>query len=58
MALLAREQERIRAARVTFRLVPPDPPPSSADPPPSGADPPPSPAPDPPARDRPQPPGP
>jgi membrane protein len=52
MALLAREQERIRTARVTFRLVPPDPPP------PSGGDPPRSPGPEPPARDRPQPPGP
>jgi uncharacterized BrkB/YihY/UPF0761 family membrane protein len=50
MALLAREQERIRTARVTFRLVPPDPPPS-------GGDPPRSPSPEPPARDRPQPPG-
>jgi membrane protein len=51
MALLAREQERIRTARVTFRLVPPDPPPS-------GGDPPRSPGPEPPAGDRPQPPGP
>jgi uncharacterized BrkB/YihY/UPF0761 family membrane protein len=50
MALLAREQERIRTARVTFRLVPPDPPPS-------GGDRPRSPGPEPPARDRPQPPG-
>jgi hypothetical protein len=65
MALLAREQERIRTARVTFRLVPPDPPPSGGDPPrspgpeppPSGGDPPRSPGPEPPARDRPQPPG-
>ncbi len=33
MALLAREQERIRAARVTLHLVPPDSPPSGGDPP-------------------------
>jgi hypothetical protein len=33
MALLAREQERIRAAEVTLRLVPPDPPPAGGDPP-------------------------
>jgi hypothetical protein len=51
MALLAREQERIRAARVTLRLVPPDPPPA-------GGDPPRSPGPDPSAVDRPRPPGP
>ena len=37
MALLAREQERIRAARVTLRLVSPDPPPAGGDPPPSPA---------------------
>jgi hypothetical protein len=33
MALLAREQERIRAAEVDLRLIPPDSPPSSGDPP-------------------------
>ena len=49
MALLAREQERIRAARVTLRLVPPDSPPADGDPPRS-------PGPDPPAGDRPPPP--
>ena len=70
MALLAREQERIRAARVTLRLVPPDSSPSDSDSPPvagdlspSGGDSspsggPPPPGPDRPARDRPQPPGP
>ena len=51
MALLAREQERIRAAQVGLRLVSPDPPPA-------GGDPPRPPGPDPPAGDRPQPPGP
>jgi uncharacterized BrkB/YihY/UPF0761 family membrane protein len=58
MALLAREQERIRTARVTFGLVPPDPPPSGGDPAPSGGDPPRSAGPEPPAGDRPPPPGP
>ena len=38
MALLAREQERIRAARVTLRILPPDPPPSDSGPPPSSGD--------------------
>jgi hypothetical protein len=33
MGLLAREQERIRAARVELRMVSPDAPPSSSDPP-------------------------
>jgi hypothetical protein len=42
MALLAREQERIRAARVTLRLIPADSPPSDGDPPPSDGDSPPS----------------
>ena len=35
LALLAREQERIPAARVTFRLAAPDPPPAPGNPPPA-----------------------
>src|SRR5215831_8832102 len=71
MALLAREQERIRAERVELRMVSPDSPPSDSDSspprgdsPPAGGDsspssggPPGSPGPDPRARERPQPPG-
>jgi uncharacterized BrkB/YihY/UPF0761 family membrane protein len=38
MALLAREQERIRAARVTLHILPPDPPPSDSDASPSSGD--------------------
>jgi hypothetical protein len=74
MALLAREQERIRSAEVEL-VVSPDPPPAGGDPPPSpgpgpppspgpgppgspGPGPPESPGPRPPAGDRPPPPGP
>ena len=38
MALLAREQERIRAAQVTLHILPPDPPASDGDSPPSSGD--------------------
>jgi hypothetical protein len=58
MALLAREQERIRAADVEL-VVSPDPPPAGSDPPRSpDPGPPRSPSPGPPAGDRPPPPGP
>ena len=38
MALLAREQERIRAERVTLQMIPPDPPPADSDPSSSDSD--------------------
>jgi len=39
MALLAREQERIRAERVTLHMIPPDPPPPASGDPPEPPDP-------------------